>query len=67
MRLPGSQLATDPPVGGLASNQQRMTVKPFLSDIKTIRQRARQYLRDGAITASYMPDRDTFSSSSIKH
>jgi bacterioferritin len=44
-----------------------MTVKPFLSDIKTIRQRARQYLRDGAITASYMPDRDTFSSSSIKH
>lgn len=36
-----------------------MAAKPFLSDIKTIRQRARQHMRDGAVTASYTLDRET--------
>lgn len=33
--------------------------QPFLSDIKTIRKRARQHMRRGAITDSYTLDRDT--------
>ena len=35
-----------------------MTEKPFLTDIKTIRQRARQHIEDGAVTAGYGADRD---------
>ncbi|MDL0431480.1 ferritin-like domain-containing protein [Marinobacter sp. TBZ242] len=37
-----------------ASNKQ-----PFLSDIKKIRERARQNMRDGAITEGYKADRET--------
>ena len=36
-----------------------MAGKPFLSDIKTIRKRARQHMERGAITDSYTLDRDT--------
>ena len=36
-----------------------MSDKPFLTDIKTIRERARQHIEQGAITASYKADRDT--------
>lgn len=35
------------------------TSKPFLSDIKTIRKRAREHMQRGAVTASYSLDRDT--------
>ncbi|WP_426687885.1 ferritin-like domain-containing protein [Rhodanobacter ginsengiterrae] len=33
--------------------------KPFLSDIKTIRQRAREHMQRGAVTDSYTLDRET--------
>jgi bacterioferritin len=33
--------------------------KPFLTDIKTIRQRARQHIEDGAVTKSYGGDTET--------
>ena len=33
--------------------------KPFLTDIKTLRERARQHIEQGAITDGYTADRDT--------
>jgi bacterioferritin len=33
--------------------------KPFLSDIKTLRERARQHIENGAVTEGYRADRDT--------
>ena len=33
--------------------------KPFLTDIKTIRARARQHIQEGAVTPSYTADRKT--------
>src|SRR5215831_387686 len=33
--------------------------KPFLTDIKTLRARARQHIDEGAVTPSYGADRDT--------
>ena len=36
-----------------------MAAKPFLSDIKTIRQRAREHIARGAVTDSYKADRKT--------
>lgn len=36
-----------------------MAAKPFLSDIKTIRRRAREHMERGAITDSYTLDRET--------
>ena len=36
-----------------------MANKPFLTDIKTLRERARQHIDRGAITAGYSADRDT--------
>ena len=33
--------------------------KPFLTDIKTLRERARNHIEQGAITAGYSADRDT--------
>jgi len=33
--------------------------KPFLTDIKTLRERARQHIERGAITEGYSADRDT--------
>lgn len=36
-----------------------MAAKPFLSDIQTIRSRAREHMERGAVTASYSLDRDT--------
>jgi bacterioferritin len=35
------------------------TDQPFLSDIKTLRERARKHLENGAVTAGYRADRDT--------
>src|SRR5690348_8861129 len=36
-----------------------MPNRPFLTDIKNIRDRARQHIQDGAITASYRAERST--------
>lgn len=36
-----------------------MTKKPFLTDIKTLRERARQHIEQGAVTAGYSADRET--------
>ena len=33
--------------------------QPFLTDIKTLRARARQHIEQGAVTAGYQADRDT--------
>ena len=36
-----------------------MTEKTFLTDVKTIRERARQHIEQGAVTAGYRADRET--------
>jgi len=36
-----------------------VTDKPFLTDIKTLRERARQHIEDGAVTQGYTADRET--------
>ena len=36
-----------------------MADKPFLTDVKTLRQRARNHIEQGALTAGYRADRDT--------
>jgi bacterioferritin len=33
--------------------------KPFLTDIKTLRERARKHMEDGAVTQGYTADRET--------
>lgn len=36
-----------------------MANKPFLTDIKTLRERARQHMENGAVTEGYSADRET--------
>ena len=36
-----------------------MADKPFLTDIKTLRERARQHMENGAVTEGYTADRET--------
>ena len=36
-----------------------MADKPFLTDIKTLRERARQHIENGAVTEGYAADRET--------
>ena len=36
-----------------------MADQPFVTDIQTLRARARQHLEQGAVTAGYRADRDT--------
>lgn len=36
-----------------------MTDQPFLTDIKTLRERARQHIEQGAVTEGYTADRET--------
>ena len=36
-----------------------MSDKPFLTDIKTLRERARKHIENGAVTEGYSADRDT--------
>ena len=36
-----------------------MADKPFLTDIKTLRERARQHIENGAVTQGYSADRET--------
>ncbi len=41
------------------SGAKAVSDKPFLTDIKTLRERARKHIEQGAITAGYRADRDT--------
>ncbi len=43
------------------SNRENGTVdgKPFLNDVKLLRERARQHIEQGAVTAGYQADRET--------
>ena len=36
-----------------------MTKQPFLTDVKTLRERARQHIEQGAVTPGYTADRDS--------
>lgn len=36
-----------------------MTQKPFLTDVQTLRKRAREHIEQGAVTPGYKADRDT--------
>ena len=36
-----------------------MANQPFLTDIKTLRERARQHIENGAVTQGYSADRET--------
>jgi bacterioferritin len=38
---------------------QAVTNKPFLTDVKTLRERARQHIENGAVTEGYKADRET--------
>ena len=38
---------------------QRMTEKPFLTDVQELRRRARQHIEEGAVTEGYRADRGT--------
>jgi bacterioferritin len=39
--------------------EEAMPEKPFLTDIKTLRERARKHIEDGAVTPGYRADRET--------
>ncbi len=41
------------------SATKEKTSRPFLTDIKTLRARARKHIEDGAVTAGYRADRET--------
>jgi len=41
------------------SSKPSMSSKPFLTDIKTLRERARQHIEKGAVTEGYKADRET--------
>ena len=42
-----------------SSASEKKIDKPFLSDVKTLRERARQHIEKGAVTAGYRADRET--------
>lgn len=44
---------------GDQSGTKAVTNKPFLTDVKTLRERARKHIEQGAITEGYKADRDT--------
>jgi len=41
------------------ASKSKQAAQPFLTDIKTLRARARKHIEDGAITAGYRADRET--------
>lgn len=41
------------------AGKSKQAAQPFLTDIKTLRARARKHIEDGAITAGYRADRET--------
>ncbi len=43
----------------MAAQSEENANKPFLSDIKAIRKRARENMENGAVTGGYAADRDT--------
>ena len=43
----------------MAEGVKPMADKPFLTDIKTLRERARQHIENGAVTEGYRADRET--------
>jgi len=47
------------PEGQKRPNDNAGSDTPFLTDVQTLRQRARQHIEQGAITATYGADRDT--------
>jgi bacterioferritin len=47
------------PEGQNRPNDGAATATPFLTDVQTLRQRARQHIEEGAVTATYGADRDT--------
>ncbi|HYB99383.1 MAG TPA: ferritin-like domain-containing protein [Candidatus Limnocylindrales bacterium] len=49
----------DPKSAGAGSQQAPIPDKPFLTDIQTIRERARRHIEQGAVTAAYKADRET--------
>src|SRR5438309_293158 len=53
LSAPTTRLHLDPLQGA------NMADKPFLTDIKTLRERARQHLEQGAVTPGYKGDRQT--------
>jgi bacterioferritin len=42
-----------------ATKTKKSTEQPFLTDIKTLRERARRHIEKGAVTEGYTADRDT--------
>ncbi len=53
-----SQAKTNPK-GTKQSKEKGPVEQPFLTDIQTLRMRARKHIEDGAITAGYKADRET--------
>lgn len=45
--------------GKIGKNTKTSVEHPFLTDIKTLRERARKHIEDGAVTAGYQADRAT--------
>src|ERR1051325_9881441 len=43
----------------MAEGVKPMADKPFLTDIKTLRDRARKHIENGAVTEGYSADRET--------
>src|SRR6266566_8156056 len=52
-------LATDTFVDTNCSQRRQAMDKPFLTDIKELRRRARSHMEQGAVTEGYRADRDT--------
>src|SRR5437764_10854828 len=47
-----------PIAGPMIRWRREMTNKPFMTDIQTLRQRAREHIEQGAVTPGYSADRD---------
>ena len=47
------------PKGTKKGKESTAVVQPFLTDIQTLRERARKHIEDGAVTAGYKADRAT--------
>jgi bacterioferritin len=54
--LPRNDRQTD---AAITDTEEAMPEKPFLTDIKTLRERARKHIEDGAVTPGYRADRET--------
>ena len=52
-------MAKKPAKPGTKTSASATKAQPFLTDIKTLRERARKHIEDGAVTAGYRADRAT--------